>query len=54
MGCWMYAILACWFVWLLALWCERQFRAAFPIIDPELLEHTPEGGASEDLQRQRG
>ncbi len=42
MGCWMYAILAGWIVWLLALWCGRQFRAAFPVIDPQLFKQPGE------------
>lgn len=54
MGCWMYAILAVWFVWLLAPWASRQMRAAFPIIDPRLFDEKPEDTAHEDLQGQRG
>jgi hypothetical protein len=46
----MYAILAVWFAWLLALWCERQFRAAFPIIDPQLFEQPTEGAGHENIQ----
>ncbi|GEM_PF-5005583 len=46
MGCWMYAMLACWIVWLLALWCGRHMRAAFPIIDPRLVEQQGERAAN--------
>ncbi|MCC6907183.1 MAG: hypothetical protein IT430_04510 [Phycisphaerales bacterium] len=38
----MYTILACWIVWLLALWCGRQFRATFPVIDPQLFKQPGE------------
>ncbi len=55
MGCWMYAILAVWFVWLVAEWWAHRLRtgsaAAVPAADAD---HPQEGVAGEDLQGQRG
>ncbi len=54
MGCWMYAMLAVWLLWLLVLWACHHLRAAFPIIDPRLFDQPSEDTAHEDLQGQRG